>query len=211
MPKQAIFSQPTSQRVAVAVFMLSLLATVTGLAYAATLRPKVNVAVAGLALSFTADWRLRDGQTSTHDGVRAIMENDRRPALRAAVQFIPVFAPENREERDDPAAALRVLFPMMAMAPLPEDDTFETRPIGDLEVAYWTGVLRSRVPIFGQAPLSVFALGLVTDGKGNYWSISMRDDNYQHEDPAARVAEHRERFLELIDTLEPHPASEILP
>lgn len=209
MPKQAIFTQGAGQRAAVAAFMLLLLAAVTGLAYAVTLRPSVPVSVAGLGLTYPADWRPIDGQDTSPEAVRLVLENERRAALRSAVQYVPVLAQENLVPDNDPADALRVLFPMMAMAPLPEEEQFESTRVGTFNVVWWSGVLRTRIPIFAQTPLSVYALGLVTDEKGNYWSISMRDDNYRHEDPAARVAEHRTLFLELIQKLEPDPATEI--
>ncbi|MEM1446550.1 MAG: hypothetical protein AAGF84_10865 [Planctomycetota bacterium] len=211
MPKQAIVHSAAGQRVAVAAFMLLLLSAVTGLAFTATLRPKVEVAVAGLSLSFPADWALIDGQSTSPQATRVVLENERRQALRTAIQYVPVVDQQHRLPNDDPTAALRVLFPMMAMAPLPDGAEFETREIGNMKLAFWTGVLRSRLPIFGQTPLSVFTLALVTDDRGNYWSISMRDDNYRHEDPAARVTEHRKRFLEIIETLGPDPATEIKP
>ncbi|MEM8782582.1 MAG: hypothetical protein AAGE65_06945 [Planctomycetota bacterium] len=208
MPKQAILQNSNGQRATVAAFMLLLLAAVTGLAFAATLRPAVNVSVAGLAVSLPADWRPLNGDPATWNRTRAVLKNERRPALRTVVQLVHVVDQQGEISRDT-AGLLRAWFPLMTMAPPPEDETFDLLQVGNLEAAFWTGVLRSRLPVFGQAPLSVVALSLVTDGQGRYWAVTMRDDNYRHEDPAMRVVDHRERFVEVLETLRRDPDSDL--
>ncbi len=211
MPKQAVISNPVGQRAAVAALMLLLLGAMSALAYAKTLRPGMTVNVAGLAATFSADWRHLEGGDAERDRSRFILENERRPALRTVIR--PLRAVDNQGEgiAIDAEALLRQWFPMMVLAPLPEDDRIQTRDVRGLDVAYWTGVLKSRMPIFGQSTLSVATVALVTDDDGRIWSIIIRDDNYRHEDPAERVLEHRARSLEVLDTLRRTSPSEVAP
>jgi hypothetical protein len=210
MPKPAIFSGAAGQRASVAAFMLLLLACVTGLAYAATWQPNLTVRTAGLSVSLPADWRKIEptAEQAAAAPFRVNLVNERRPALRAVVQRLRVVDEDAMPVRSDASSLLRMWFPPLILATMPDPNNIETTRVGELEVAHWTGVLQSRVPIFNQSPLSVVGVALVLADDGRMWSVVMRDDNYRHEDPAERVQEHRERLQDALATLRRVPDAE---
>ncbi|MEM9753605.1 MAG: hypothetical protein AAF916_09510 [Planctomycetota bacterium] len=203
MPKQAIIASSAGQRAAVGAFMVLLLAAVTGLAVAAAYRPGLSVDVAGLGLELPPGWRVLDEPTEGAATSRVLLENERRPAMRAVVSPLRIVDTRGQGVTGEPEAMLRAWFPAMTLTPrpLPADAPVNRLSVDGLEVAYWSGVLRSRVPVFGQSSLSLVGTAVVTDASGGVWSIVLRDDHYRHEDPAERSAQHRARLVEVLETL----------
>ncbi len=204
MPKPALVSHPTGQRASVAAFMLLMLSAATLLAYGASYRPPVVASFQGLAWGLPNAWSVTESGSSTF-GVWREFASDRRPELNMRVNDLGALPSALSDMSEDTEAQMfRWWFKVLTFEALPEEQDVQRAEIDGLIVRYWSGLARPNWRVWRQNWLANVAIAIVVDPQRNHWwSVSLWDRNYRHEDPREKVPQHLELFEAIVESMRP--------